>query len=174
VQDRCNFVRVFQDAKVARKLALLGAPLVETRKRVVFASSSVLALHRPFSARRDALGEFELLHIGRPYVVEYQQRLPLTKPFLCCGALHVRRAHLNVNRQTIGEFGGDRVERALAAELKNDSVEVLLCLPGEAQRQRGLARTRLAVQQEGRGLGGEGGAQPFEIGAATDEVSGPS
>ena len=118
------------------------------------------------------LGDFDFAVAVRPDVVEDEQRLALTQPLFGGVALAVGREGLDVDGQAFDQFGGDGVERALAAGLEDDGVEVFLGVPGELQGEGGLAGAGLAVEEEDHGLAGEGAAQLLEIRAATDEVLG--
>ena len=109
-------------------------------------------------------------YLGGPDIIEDQQRLAGLEPFDRFFSLLVGWARLYVDGKTLDQLGSDGVERALAAGVEDDGVEVLLRLPGELQRQGGFPRTGLAVQQKYRRLGGESVAQKIEIGDAADEV----
>src|ERR1019366_10734549 len=116
------------------------------------------------------LGDFDFAVAVGPDVVEDEQRLALAQPLLGGVALAVGREGLYVDGQALDQFGGNGVERALAAGLEDDGVAVFLGVPGELQGEGGLAGAGLAVEEEDHWLAGEGGAQLLEIWAATDEV----
>ncbi|HEY4930966.1 MAG TPA: hypothetical protein VII23_05300 [Terriglobales bacterium] len=118
------------------------------------------------------LGNFDFALAVGPDVVEDEQRLALAQPLSGGVALLIGREGLDVDGQALDQLRGDGVERALAAGLEDDGVEVFLGVPGELQGEGGLAGAGLAVEEEDHGLAGEGAAQLLEIRAATDEVLG--